>query len=212
MSKDQIQLPFPSSRILVISDFNCPYCFTLNEWIESLGKGEQVRWIGIEHRPELPLVGQNNNTDTVTLRSEVADVLVRAPEVGVQQPPTWLNSNAAVLLQNAVEDEYPNLAPQLRRKIFRAYWREGIQISRPEVLAEFCLELGIPMVETEEDYLNELTEWWAVELDRIPCMLAPTGLAHLGLQDFSAVKSFLNSALHASSIGPGCVRTVVRDE
>ena len=211
MSRAKIQLPFPTSRILVISDFNCPYCFTLNEWIERLGKGAQVRWIGIEHRPELPLAGGNNDRDAVTLRSEVADVQVRAPEVGVQHPPAWINSNAAVLLQNAIEDEYPHLAPQLRQKIFRSYWHEGVQISQPEVLADFCAELEIPMVETEEDYLNELTAWWSIELDRIPCMLAPTGLAHMGLQDFVAVQSFLNSALHDSSVGPGCTRVTPCD-
>ena len=199
-----VRLPFPSSRILVVSDFNCPYCYTLNEWIERLSRAGQVRWIGIEHRPTLPTAGDNNPGDTVTLHTEVADVQERAPEVEVVAPDTWVNSNAAVLLQNAVEDEHPELAPRLRSRIFRAYWREGQSISSPGVLSSISAELQIPPVETEEDYLDELTDWWRHSLDRIPCMLAPTGLAHLGLQDFNAVQSFLNSAIHASSVGPGC--------
>ena len=204
VSTMNIQLPFASSRILVVSDFNCPYCFTLNEWLEKLGKGSSVRWIGIEHRPSLPTSGENNQNDTRTLLTELADVQSRAPEVGVVSPASWVNSNLAVLLQNAVEDEYPELAPTLRTRIFRSYWREGLVISQPEVLAEICADLDIPKIETEEDYLRELTEWWSLQLDRIPCMLAPTGVVHLGLQDFASVQSFVSSAIHASSTGPGC--------
>lgn len=204
MGTMNISRPFPSSRILVISDFNCPYCFTLNEWLEKLGKGSSVRWVGIEHRPTLPMSGENNQHDTHTLLSELADVQSRAPEVGALSPTSWVNSNSAVLLQNAVEDEYPELAPSLRTRIFRSYWREGLMISQPDVLANICAELDIPKLETEEDYLRELTEWWSLQLDRIPCMLAPTGVAHLGLQDFESVRSFVNSAIHDSSIGPGC--------
>ena len=188
----------------MVSDFNCPYCFTLNEWIEQIGMANQVRWIGIEHRPTLPVKGKNEAEDAVTLRSEVYDVQQRAPEVGALPPKTWVNSSAAVLLQNAVEDEFPHLAPELRSLIFRSYWREGRLISQQGVLEEICERLGIPEVETEESYLRELTDWWKAELDRIPCMLAPTGLVHEGLQDYRAVQSFLNSAIHQSSTGPGC--------
>lgn len=199
-----VQLPFPSARILVVSDFNCPYCFTLNEWIERLGRSGQVRWVGIEHRPTLPLAGENSSEDAVLFSAEVTDVHKRAPELGRLTAKTWVNSNAAVLLQNAVEDEYPDLAPILRARIFRSYWREGLMISQDEVLRQICQEIGIPELETEKEYLEELTVWWADELDRIPCMLAPTGLSHLGLQSFSAVKSFLDAAIHYSSVGPGC--------
>lgn len=57
--RNQVRLPFPTSRILVVSDFNCPYCYTLNEWVHLLGAGARVRWVGIEHRPDLPIFGPN---------------------------------------------------------------------------------------------------------------------------------------------------------
>jgi protein-disulfide isomerase len=37
--RDRVQLPFPTARVLVVSDFNCPYCYTLNEWVHKLGAG-----------------------------------------------------------------------------------------------------------------------------------------------------------------------------
>ena len=197
-------VPFATSRIVVVSDFNCPYCFTLNEWLGELGLSSAVHWVGIEHRPSLPREGGNSKEEVRTLSSEVADVLVRAPEVGVVQPSQWRNSHDALLLQNAVEYEAPELAPALRRAIFHAYWKDNNNISDVTVLQTILQQLAVDDLETEPEYLEELTEWWRTKVDRIPCMIAPTGVAHLGLQTKVAVESFINSALHDATAGPGC--------
>ena len=200
---ERIPVPFPTSRVLVVSDFNCPYCYTLNEWIHRIGASSRVRWVGIEHRPDLPASGGNSHHDRDTLSREVSDVQHRAPDVGVVRPMTWHNSRSALLLQNAVEDEYPEASPALRLSIFRAYWRDRAPLD--DAVIQSCMkQLDLSNVEREPEHLDDLSEWWRTELDRIPCMLAPTGVAHLGLQDFRAVKSFLNSALRAGSVGPGC--------
>jgi len=200
---DRIHLPFVTSRVLVISDFNCPYCYTLNEWIHAMGAGARVRWVGIEHRPDLPMEGANAVRDLQTLEREVADVQRRAPEVEVVRPAGWWNSRKALLLQNALEDEEPEQAHALRRRIFRRYWHEGVGISEADLQLALA-DVGLSDVEGEPEFLDELSAWWRETLDRVPCMLAPTGVAHLGLQDFPAVRSFLNSALRTGSAGPGC--------
>ena len=114
-----------SSRIVVVSDFNCPYCFTLNEWLNQLGVAARVYWVGVEHKPHLPhdFAQANRADDLETLQREVSDVRRRAPEVGVQLPPVWVNSKQALLLQAAVEAEEPSLAAPLRTAIFRRFWR-----------------------------------------------------------------------------------------
>jgi hypothetical protein len=200
---ETIPVPFPTSRVLVVSDFNCPYCYTLNEWIHRIGASSRVRWVGVEHRPDLSALEGNSDHDRDTLSREVSDVQHRAPDVGVVRPMTWHNSRSALLVQNAVEDEYPEAAPALRLSIFRAYWRDRAPLD--DAVIQSCMEqLDLFNVEREPEYLDELSEWWRTELDRIPCMIAPTGVAHLGLQDFRSVKAFLNSALRAGSVGPGC--------
>jgi len=199
----RIPLPFPTARVLVVSDFNCPYCFTLNEWVHRIGAGSRVRWLGIEHRPDLPSEGVNKPDDQATLQREVLDVQRRAPDVGVIRPGQWLNSNRALLLQNAVEDEFPEIAPDLRRAIFQAYWTDGATLDT-ELLERVRTRLGVPEIDEDHDQLDELSAWWRTELDRVPCMLGPTGVAHLGLQDFRSVRSFLNSALRPGSTGVGC--------
>lgn len=203
MDSSRVDLPFPTTQVLVVSDFNCPYCFTLNEWLEDIGAGARVRWVGIEHRPDLPNHGPNREPDVNTLAREVADVQGRAPEVQVVRPGSWQNSRSALLVQNALEDDAPELAHRVRTTIFRRYWQQGGEMSE-QVVAEALAEHGLAEPEPEPDHLAELTRWWKAALDRVPCMLAPTGVVHRGLQDVQAVRSFVNSALHSAGEGPGC--------
>ena len=95
------------------------------------------------------------------------------------------------------------LAHRVRTTIFRRYWQQGGEMSE-QVVAETLAEHGLAEPEPEPDHLAELTRWWKAALDRVPCMLAPTGVVHRGLQDVQAVRSFVNSALHSAGEGPGC--------
>lgn len=198
-----------SSRIVVVSDFNCPYCFTLNEWLNQLDVAARVYWVGVEHKPHLPhdFTQPNRADDLETLQREVSDVRRRAPEVGVQLPPVWVNSQQALLLQAAVEAEEPSLAAPLRTAIFRRLWHGQANIARPEDLAGSQQQAGVDPAEDrflDPAQLERLTGWWRQELDRIPCMLAPSGARHLGLQDRAAVQAFVLGALHEPPPGPAC--------
>ena len=201
---ESVSLPFVTSRVVVISDFNCPYCFTLNEWIHSLGLSDRVRWLGIEHRPDLPTDGPNRDEDILQLEDEVIDVQLRAPDVAVQRPAVWPNSRAALLIQNAIEDDEPERAPEIRRQIFLGIWSSSDSANLEKVVERSLADFDLDTPEVEPQWLEELTSWWQSNLDRIPCMIAPTGVVHRGLQDRDAVTSFLNSALRAGRAGPGC--------
>ena len=199
-----LKLPFMTTRVVVISDFNCPYCFTLNEWINQFGASGRIRWVGIEHRPDLPTRGTNRLEDKAQLKEEVDDVQRRAPEVGILTPPVWPNSRSALLVQNALEDEEPERAHEFRRRVFRSIWQTPGVPNVSAIVEESLLAFEFPAPELEPEWLNELTSWWKTHLDRVPCMIAPTGIVHQGLQDAAAVHSFLNSALRVASVGPGC--------
>ena len=198
-----------SSRIVVVSDFNCPYCFTLNEWLNELGVASRVFWVGVEHKPHLPreFSDVNQPDDVVTLHQEVDDVRRRAPEVGVQLPPVWVNSHQALLLQAAVEAEQPALAAPLRTTIFRRFWRDQANIAGTVELTDCQQQAGVPQEPDrflDAEQLGRISAWWRQELDRIPCMLAPSGARHLGLQDRAAVAAFVLGALHEPDPGPAC--------
>jgi hypothetical protein len=194
---------------VVISDFNCPYCFTLNEWLSDLGLAGKVRWVGVEHKPHLPhgFEQRNHPDDLNTLHGEVADVGRRAPELGLALPPGWVNSREALLLQAALEDEEPGWAPLVRREIFRRFWIQGRNIASREELDDCLQAVGLKLPEEpflDPEQLAEITGWWVGALDRIPCMLAPTGARHLGLQDRRAVEAFVQGALQEPPPAEGC--------
>lgn len=198
-----------SARVVVISDFNCPYCFTLNEWLSDMELAAAVRWVGVEHKPHLPsgLTGGNRSDDLEILQREVADVSRRAPEVGVNLPSVWVNSRRALLVQALLEDEQPQLAHAVRRDLFRAFWHHGNDLSAPDVIEAALQRWGVSSpsdANLDGQELDLITAWWARELDRIPCMLAPTGARHLGLQDRLAVEAFVLGALRHRPDGDGC--------
>lgn len=198
-----------SSRVVVVSDFNCPYCFTLNEWLNLLGVADRVYWVGVEHKPHLPTEFSSVNLpeDHNTLLKEVEDVRRRAPEVAVQLPSVWVNTHQALLLQAAVEIDQPAQAAPLRTAIFRRFWHDGQNIARLQDLHPCEQQAGL---ETDPDRfidplaLDRITGWWREHLDRVPCMLAPSGARHLGLQDRAAVEAFVLGALHDPPPGPAC--------
>jgi hypothetical protein len=193
-----------SSQVLVFSDFNCPYCFALNERLDALGLADKVRWIGIEHRPDLPHGPCNAQADVDKLAFEVADMLRRAPDVQAHQPHAWLNSRHALLIQNAIEDDAPERAHELRRAIYRTYWQNPAGTLDEAALQGILDAMELALPEVEPDHLDELTALWRRRFDRIPAMLAPTGATHLGLQDATSVARFIGSALQDSLDGPGC--------
>lgn len=196
--------PILSGRMLIFSDFNCPYCFTLNEWLSEFGAAPQVRWVGIEHRPGLPLAGRNLEPDACQLALEVADVGRRAPEVGLQRPPYWCNSRQALLLQNAVEVDAPESAYLLRRRIFRRYWRDGVALCDADPLKSELTRFPETDPAAGAAELDRVTAWWRTHVNRIPAMFAPTGVVHLGLQDRETVRRFVETAIAPAPLGPGC--------
>jgi len=193
--------------VLVFSDFNCPFCFTLNEWLEELKLGQHIRWVGIEHRPDLPTEGPNRREDRELMLWEVNEVKRRAPEIPLAPPPLWSNSRLAVALQNAIEDDHPEHAPALRATVFRSYWSQGQDLADRNFIEEVLEEIGLPGL--AEQFLDELvvdqqTDWWRRELDRIPAMIAPTGARHMGLQDRATVEAFIYGAVFEPEPGAGC--------
>jgi hypothetical protein len=204
LNTETLKLPFVTTRIVVISDFNCPYCFTLNEWINRFGAGDRILWVGVEHRPDLPFGGLNRQEDRTLLKEEVDDVQCRAPEIDIVVPPLWPNSRSALLVQNALEDETPERAHEFRCRIFQRIWLGQEMSSLLSIVQESLRDLELQIPELEPEWLDELTTWWKTHLDRLPCMIAPTGIVYQGLQDRNIVKSFLNSGLRVASSKPGC--------
>ena len=158
---------------LFYSDFNCPFCFALNERILVMGDSAKVDWRGIQH---MPAANSRKSTlvDQTQLINEVGVVRKRAPEVSIVTPSFRPNTAPANLLMARLAGAQRHQRSHLRALIYRAYWQEGRDISDQAVLADLCAmaDLQVPASDDQEAALATLADWqqeW--EGERFHCRL-----------------------------------------
>ena len=70
---------------VVYADFNCPFCYALNEHLQALGLEDRVDYRSVQHAPAAS--SENTEISILTaLSREVADVRRRAPSVQIATP------------------------------------------------------------------------------------------------------------------------------
>lgn len=196
-----------SARPIVYSDLNCPFCFTLNEWLEQGGWGAEVRWVGVEHEPAITLPPGRGAEAQALLDSEVAAVRGRAPEVGVVRPPMRPNTRLALSALELLTARNREHARKLRGLLFRALWREGIDISDRSALAVLLsgFDVGLAELDQAAGAVAEHTATWRARgWNRIPVIEAATGTTYMGLGERRLLEVFMGSALFDVDRGGSC--------
>ncbi|KAA0273285.1 MAG: hypothetical protein EDQ89_05320, partial [Acidobacteria bacterium] len=118
---------------ILYSDFNCPYCYATHERLERLGLHDRVRWRGVQHSPELPRpMRAAAGPFAAELAREVESIRLRAPEVPIELPTGKPNTGPAIELAAAAGGE---AAGGLVLGLYRRFWRDGEDLSDPDVLA-----------------------------------------------------------------------------
>jgi len=167
------------SRIIFYSDFNCPFCFALNERVLAMGESSKIEWRGIEHMP-VANSDKSNLVDQTQLINEVAVVRKRAPEVAISTPAFRPNTRLANRLLRMLGDAGRHRVAELRVRIYRAYWQEGRDISKPEVLAQLCrdTQLNCPDLAATAPAIDAALDQWQSEWEserfhcRLPAMVS----------------------------------------
>lgn len=188
-----------SISITVYGDFNCPYCFALNERLESMGLSAAVNWLLVEHAPDL-YKHSFSDIDKQELIQEVNDVHARAPNVELNLPVTRPNSRQASLLFATVLRTYPAAAIKVRTAIYRALWQQGQDISDPEVLTPLLLSIGLPRITidpgTQTGAQKDLQAWHSAWQQgqfarNIPSMESSRGFKLLGFPNSEQLTQFI---------------------
>ena len=168
----------------VFADFNCPFCYALDQRLDALGLEDGWTWEPIEHAPEVSW-SQCSPDEHAELASEVFTVRHRAPEVAIRLPASRPRSRRANLLYTAVQASQPELAPALRRAIYTALWVENRDINDPDVLTSIADRLGCrvaPDAAAERALDTAQERWERGPFDRrLPAIEAPDGRTLLGL-------------------------------
>ncbi len=117
--------------VLVYGDFNCPYSYLASQRADRLSRtgAAPVEWRAVEHDRALAVTGTPSDRDGAAWQRELAEVALLAlpGEQAPIAPPLVSNTRAAVAAYaEAVTD---GLAGEMRRRLFRAIWVEGQNIS-----------------------------------------------------------------------------------
>ena len=143
---------------VVYADFNCPFCYALNERIIALELEDRVLFRNVQHAPRVS--SKQTGFETLSILStEVAEVGRRAPTTRINTPLFRPNSGPASLLLQKISRVNPTNANRLRTLIYRALWVDGKDISDTHILTGLTRELGIEIPEETTADTNALEKW-----------------------------------------------------
>jgi predicted DsbA family dithiol-disulfide isomerase len=183
-------------RVTLFTDLNCPFCYSTEQRLERLDIADQVTWRGVEHEPELPVPMARDDLEIAAeLAEEVDSVRSRAPEVAIVVPPGKANTAAGLVAVAAALRVDPARGAAFRHALYRAFWRDGRDISDPAVLDELADAVGLPPRRVRsEDALTVASwrlEWERSPLRGVPLLLREDGESVYGLKDAETLERFV---------------------
>ncbi|MGH1344136.1 MAG: DsbA family oxidoreductase [Nannocystales bacterium] len=204
--------PFPAADVrplVAYGDFNCPFCYALEERLTTRTADARVEWRLVEHAPELPAtLEEATEQEQQELAQELAALVVRAPDVPIRKPPFRPQSGPAIRACIAASHIAPAAADQLRLAVFRALWLEGRNIADGAVLGGLASACGIRETLNGSAYAAHASgwtaEWRAAQFNRIPCLVSRNDAKLLGLSTVDRLDLFLRSGLFGSQTDDAC--------
>jgi 2-hydroxychromene-2-carboxylate isomerase len=182
---------------ILYSDFTSAECFALSELTASLGKSGAVTWKGVQQSPGLPMPARALDRRAINvLEDELADLERRVPGLIVRLPRGKPNTSRAIIAVISVMRQHPVRAAAYRDALYRAYWRDGTDLSEMAQLQRVADECGVPrFVELDHPDAEEVAdEWdldWATErLGGVPRVIRKDGKILWGVRSAAEVEIF----------------------
>ncbi|HVT40479.1 MAG TPA: DsbA family protein [Gemmatimonadaceae bacterium] len=179
------------------TDFTCAECYVLNEYLASFGMGAAVLWKGVQLEPALPdMMTKLDRRSLARLEDEIDEAKRRAGDLEVTLPRGKPNSRRAIVALASVIRTHPSRAPAFRNALYRAYWRNGTDLSLPAELQHIADGAGVPrLVELDHpDAVEMADEWeldWATErLGGVPRVIRGDGKILWGLKPAAELAAF----------------------
>ena len=196
--KGQDQGYLGAGNFTVYADFNCPFCYALNERLHAMDLDDRVDFRSVQHAPSISS-DKSDLAVLVELTREVAELRRRAPSIRIAVPLFRPGSAPASQLLDAVSRQDPACAVLLRRAIFRALWIDGLDISSAEVLESLLAQLDIDLVLSSVKPCDDLSDW-QIQWDNddefnhnVPIVISDQGEKVIGFPLESELNAFLQT-------------------
>jgi predicted DsbA family dithiol-disulfide isomerase len=181
----------------VYSDFTCAECHGLNEQLALLGVGAAVQWRGVQHEPALPSPMRSLDRRALDrIEDEITEVRRRVADIAMYLPRGKPNTTRAIIAVASVMRQQPARAAVFRDALYRAYWRDGADLSVMAELQGVADLTGVPrFVSLDHPDADEMVEnWdldWATErLGGVPRVIRGDGKILWGLKPMEEAASF----------------------
>ena len=183
-------------EVIVYSDFNCPFCYVLNERIQAAGVADRVQWRGVQHAPHLtiPMAAANPSLGD-ELQQEVRAIKQWAPEIEIAIPPGKPNTGPANAAVAAALLASITGAHDFKDSLYRAFWRRGEDLSDLQVLRELARAAGVAENWNAADAAATVAGWqegWMKSGFRgVPALLRSDGQRLEGLVTQQVLQAFV---------------------
>jgi predicted DsbA family dithiol-disulfide isomerase len=184
----------------VYSDFTCAECYGLNEQLVELGVSGAVRWRGVQIEPSLTAPMRPLDRRALDrIEDEIAEVRRRMEGVVMHLPSGKPNTLKAIVAVASVMRQQPARAAVFRDALYRAYWRDGTDLSLPSELQRVAdlaavlrfVELSHP--EAEETVENWDLDWATERLGGVPRVIRGDGRILWGLKPLREATVFFRA-------------------
>ncbi len=180
----------------VYSDFNCPFCYGLNERLLKHKNEIIVQWKGVQHAPQLSIpLAEASPALAYELEREVSLFANIAPEIPIQLPIGKPNTALAILAVSATMVESPEKAETFKNRLYRDFWVMGIDISNEHYLRKTAKEEGLSdqfrFNDQKESSKQWHTEWFQSGLGSVPALIRSDGKILMGLAGERELNEFL---------------------
>ena len=179
-------------ELVIYGDFNCPFSALASDRaarLEATGR-VTVDWRAVEHDRSLPADGRPvDSAERAVLEGEIgmiADQLRPGESVELHPPAVLVNTAALTASYAALAPEH---RPHVRRQVFDAYWRRGIDIR------DLAATGDLPAPPTGA----ATADHWRTEWERstagspiVPAMLLPDGHVSRGLGVLKRLADYLD--------------------
>ncbi len=186
--------------VIVYSDFNCPFCYALNEALLRLNLAVPLAWRGVQHAPGLlvPMIPWKGAL-AGDLEREVEAVRLRAPDLPIKLPPGKPNTARAIRAAALALQRDRQRGPLFKDLLYRAFWRRGVDLSDPETLDRLAAEAGLTglsFAHPDHHDIAATTSDWQSEWEQsgchaVPALVRPDGARLIGFHGHAQTARFL---------------------
>jgi predicted DsbA family dithiol-disulfide isomerase len=149
----------------VFTDYICPFCYVGDVRLERLREhfDLKINWCFLEIHPDTPASGmpvRELGYADAQWRQMMDNLMAMGAAEGIsfREHDFTTSSHRALLLAEAAKEEGADVFYRLHRRLFTAYFTEGMNIGYAEVLRELAMECGVAAGTVERAWREERYE------------------------------------------------------